>query len=1166
MKLMRLHLQAFGPFTDRILEFATEGQSLTLVYGPNEAGKSATLRAISDLRFGIPAQSRDNFIHAHPDLRVGGTFVDRDGAICSIMRRKGRGSTLSMVDGAADAAVPARIEAMLTCGLSKQDHDAMFGVDHARLRDGGEALLKGEGEVGAALFEASAGARSIPAILERLDQSARRYFMPGARGRNASINAALRAHAEQLAAYKSALVRPAHWAELSRAHQDAAQALERLEQQRRDLHAHLLEVRELRAVAPLLRSLDQAGAILLELDQVLLLAPEAPLERASAESGLADAAHNAAVAAAEVMRQQAVLDTLASDDAILAVGSMIERLAVAAESVELHENDLAQASADASELGSRVAMLAGQIDAGAGVAADIAAVIARIPAPAARAGIEQLLHRAIESAQALAQHRDTAARQATETIDALPAPLASAGTRIALRSAMTELARCDVVLQQAAALPMAVKAAGRAVDMLLAETGLVDVAAVYRARALLDGEIDAALRALADSSARRQQFNQRIDAISAALRTEHAEHDSLLAGGAVPTRAEVAAARNRREEGWQLVRGVYIDMTAASPAAFGATASLPQAFEQAVQHADAVIDALARDTARAAQLQGCLAKIDTLEADREVLQQALAALAATDLQAQDAWTHKLAAAALPAMAPAALREWQLLLVRTRAACERLQTTTDAQAQAVATAEALRGTLHAAIVATGMAGPAPDTALATLSALATEIEGALRQRDKLHDTAAGKRDQRVQQQQQMAERETELAAALAAARDALQPALAALLLPAHAAPAVVRARLGEFDALAAARDRRDAAQQKQRRAQDALGRLAGQAGAIAQALGDEAPADMRHYVERLAARLTDARAVQTRRTVAAQATAAALAGQRAHDETAARHAAVLQHLCQAAGVESAALLPQVEEQSRRKREAQTGVDRCQAQLAQASRHAPQALRQLLVQQDSAAMDADEADCSRQLTLLEEQLATARATEEAARHALAAVDSGDAAVVCREGMESAVASVHASIAPWMRSRLAHALLGEALKRFRERAQAPMLIAASDYFAQMTGGEFIRLVSDDSPTQPVLMAHRRNGPPIHVEAMSEGTRDQLYLALRLAALALQRDAGVDLPVLLDDALMTSDDGRAGLMLQALASFAAGGQVIVFTHHAHLIDVARANVSADQLCVVRL
>ncbi|MBC7514664.1 MAG: AAA family ATPase, partial [Herminiimonas sp.] len=649
MKLLRLHLQAFGPFTDRMLEFAPAGQSLTLVYGPNEAGKSATLRAISDLRFGIPAQSRDNFIHAHPDLRIGGSFIDRDGATFSILRRKGRGSTLTLLDGTADCPVPAKIEAMLTCGLSKQDHDAMFGLDHGRLREGGEALLNGEGEVGAALFEASAGARSIPAILERLDHSARRYFMPGARGKHALINAALREHAEQLAAYKDALIRPAHWVELSRKHQDTAQDLEQLEQQRRALHARVLEVRELRAVAPLLRALDQAAATLLELEYVLLLAPEAPLERASAEAGLADATHNAGIAAADVLRRQAVLDTLASDDAVLEIGALIDRLAVAAESVALHEKDLAQASADAAELSERVTRCAVQIDAGA----DLATVLARIPTPAARAGIEVLLQAVVDGVQALTQQRDPAARQASEATEIVPAPLASAEARIALRSATTELARSDAVLQQVVAMPAAVKAARRAADLLLTETGLAGHDAMYRARIVLDGEIDAAIHALANSSTRELGLNQRIDAIGTALRVESAERTRLLADGVVPTRGDVAAARERRELGWQQLRGVFIDMTAVPAIDAACTASLPQAFEQAVQHADAVIDALARDTERAAQLQACLQKIDTLEADRQVLQQALATLAASDLQQQQAWTRKLADAGLPLLAPAA---------------------------------------------------------------------------------------------------------------------------------------------------------------------------------------------------------------------------------------------------------------------------------------------------------------------------------------------------------------------------------------------------------------------------------------------------------------------------------------------------------------------------------
>ena len=109
---------------------------------------------------------------------------------------------------------------------------------------------------------------------------------------------------------------------------------------------------------------------------------------------------------------------------------------------------------------------------------------------------------------------------------------------------------------------------------------------------------------------------------------------------------------------------------------------------------------------------------------------------------------------------------------------------------------------------------------------------------------------------------------------------------------------------------------------------------------------------------------------------------------------------------------------------------------------------------------------------------------------------------------------------------------------------------------------LIADDTGDKPVLRAERASGEKIGIEAMSEGTSDQLYLALRLAALELRRKSHPHMPLVLDDVLITSDDERATNILRALARFAEGGQVILFTHHRHLIDVARAAV--DEQAVI--
>ena len=120
--------------------------------------------------------------------------------------------------------------------------------------------------------------------------------------------------------------------------------------------------------------------------------------------------------------------------------------------------------------------------------------------------------------------------------------------------------------------------------------------------------------------------------------------------------------------------------------------------------------------------------------------------------------------------------------------------------------------------------------------------------------------------------------------------------------------------------------------------------------------------------------------------------------------------------------------------------------------------------------------------------------------------------------------------------------------------MVTAASTYFSLITGGSYERVAADDTLEKPLLCALRRGGARVKIEEMSEGTADQLYLALRLAALDLRRTSHLQMPLVLDDALITSDDERAANILRALARFAVGGQVMIFTHHRHLLDVARA------------
>ncbi len=87
MRFASLKLERYGCFTEKELVFRP-GASLHLVFGENEAGKSTSLSAITDLLFGI--ENRTTYDFQHPgQLSLGGTIVTDDGQEFSFKRRKG---------------------------------------------------------------------------------------------------------------------------------------------------------------------------------------------------------------------------------------------------------------------------------------------------------------------------------------------------------------------------------------------------------------------------------------------------------------------------------------------------------------------------------------------------------------------------------------------------------------------------------------------------------------------------------------------------------------------------------------------------------------------------------------------------------------------------------------------------------------------------------------------------------------------------------------------------------------------------------------------------------------------------------------------------------------------------------------------------------------------
>ena len=106
-----------------------------------------------------------------------------------------------------------------------------------------------------------------------------------------------------------------------------------------------------------------------------------------------------------------------------------------------------------------------------------------------------------------------------------------------------------------------------------------------------------------------------------------------------------------------------------------------------------------------------------------------------------------------------------------------------------------------------------------------------------------------------------------------------------------------------------------------------------------------------------------------------------------------------------------------------------------------------------------------------------------------------------------------------------------------------AAGEIFARLTGGRYGKVTLT---RQFEALAEEADGLlPRRALTLSQGTADQLYLAVRLAVCDLVLPGEDPCPLVLDDALANFDDARMALALDALAELGEKRQILLFTCH---------------------
>ncbi|TAL17342.1 hypothetical protein EPN96_05820 [bacterium] len=165
-----------------------------------------------------------------------------------------------------------------------------------------------------------------------------------------------------------------------------------------------------------------------------------------------------------------------------------------------------------------------------------------------------------------------------------------------------------------------------------------------------------------------------------------------------------------------------------------------------------------------------------------------------------------------------------------------------------------------------------------------------------------------------------------------------------------------------------------------------------------------------------------------------------------------------------------------------------------------------------------------------------------------------------IESLRAEILDSARRWRILSLAKSLIRASLDKYTLERQPAVLEKASKILSQITGGRFMRILPSQEGEKPDLAAVKFDGERLLTGQLSRGTKEELYLSLRLA---LAHDFGEKtgrLPLILDDVFVNFDPARAAASLRAVADYAGDGQAILFTCHPETVGrIKNSGITAN-------
>ncbi|MEJ2442141.1 MAG: AAA family ATPase [Exilibacterium sp.] len=1148
MKIRELNFTAFGPFTDRSLIFEQEPEGLHIVYGPNEAGKSSALRGLHALLFGIDERTADNFLHANDKLRIAGRVYRSNGEELSFARRKGRKNTLLSHNG--EALDEGALSPFLQ-GVTPELFKMLFGIDHRALIQGGREILQQKGEVGQALFSASLGSHTLHAVLKQLDEQAEALFKP--RGSTPVINTAVKEYTELHREIRETSLSSREWEQHCRAQEKTAAELEQVQTELTDHRAKVSHLQRIQRVLPKLARRQALLQQVEELGEVRIL--PAPFSKrrqvALTEREQARAIIQMATVRLDELREQLealplcgpALEQSASIEALHArlgahrkamqdrphLEAEYRQLLIDAESrlkdlrpdLTLEEIECLRATFKNRQ---RVTELSRQIQ----------AVEARVKQTSAN--LEEIQPRVREVEQERRQLPHTASLEGLR--EAVLAARKAGDMDTAIESRRRDLTllerQCETDLARLGLWSGTLEA--------LVELPVPHRVSIER----LDTEYS-------ELNAHRQRLCEQQDQMTEQLREISRQLETIHNTGTVPTERELAEARSEREQVWQLVRRQWVDGEDS-----GAGHKLADVYEALVSSADELADRLRREADRVHSHAALVASQRSVQQQAQEVAQLIEQCSADKERIDTEWEALWAPCRIQPRSPREMRAWSENLDKLHNRVEQLnplrldidalehirETHTQRLARELEKLHHSKPNNH---------WPPLETALLCAEKTLADLEQTARQRQSL-ETEIDNLNRRLASAHNAHKNATSEFDEL---KRQWSDAIASLGLDSHALPAealnVIEnlrelfAKHSEAEKLRVRIQSMDSdAESFRRHVSEVAAKVAPE---LSEAAADEAATRLNLLLTENQSRHSRRQQIESQLQQAREDIQKAEATLKAMTER-------LRELCAEAGCADPTALERAELRCAEYLRLKAEIAAVEQEILDTGEGA--ALEEL--QQLAERVDPDHlpGQIEALTTKIDEELEPKRTALAEAKgrrkKELELMDGSDRAATLAERSQSVLAQIRTDAEHYTRLKLAARILRDEIERYRKQNQGPLVERASEHFTALTCTSFAGLRTDfNTADEPVLVGLRPGGERVGVEGMSSGTRDQLYLSLRLAALEKYMEASNPMPFIVDDILVDFDDKRSAAALDALVRLGQKTQVILFTHHSRVVEQAR-------------